>query len=584
MNCLIFPISVFKEGLLNTFVLKTDIGNMKTRKTYNTIKTAAIVISLFVALGAAGSCKSQTSKTRQFENGDLLIEDSSDLGIGNVKVSTLKVDDNINITRASYSFSGRVLITCKEGSDTIIYSLNDDGSDLREIYRGKAEGASRLLPYWDNTRILMGDCVLECPEGYNLDNCPKNSAKLIPIVFPEEFVDGPNVMDKWTEVIISPDNEHIAWTIRRTDCGAVNAMGRLVRNEDNYEILDAKYISNMNAFKPDPEHDGYSLYSPVIGGEVKQFVQGGKAISLVGADPSGMGDSVVQDVATGEVTQITFNPGYDETTIFSPDEKLGIVMTTRFSENTNMAILGIVPRPYGEVLHNILGQVYLYSVTGVRRSRNGNIGPALINIEKSKTVDGYTGMNLSDPDNIWVYHSPMSWKSDGTAAMWMERQRGGNSLRVRIVKLMDYKPGSAVAAVPVPEVGDYAQEPGKLGSYDVKVLGDVSGFVTVRKETDARDNATVTVVYDNYSDDGKLYYNGTESSSGSIMSATSYSSDLVVTDANGKKLGGMDVELALSAAYSPESRGITGPELDKNASRGSAFWGDLEKKAEDLEP
>lgn len=169
----------------------------------------------------------------------------------------------------------------------------------------------------------------------------------------------------------------------------------------------------MNAFQPDPDHEGLYLYTPEIGGEVKQFVHGGRAISLVGAAPCGMADSIVQDIATGEVTLITCNPGYDETTIFSPDEKLGIVMTTRFSASTDMAVLGLVPRPYGEVLHNILGQVYMYGVTGVRSSREGNIGPALINIEKSQTEEGYMGLNLSDPDGVWMYNSPMSWKSDG---------------------------------------------------------------------------------------------------------------------------------------------------------------------------
>jgi hypothetical protein len=50
---------------------------------------------------------------------------------------------------------------------------------------------------------------------------------------------------------------------------------------------------------------------------------------------------------TGEVTQITKTPGYDETTIFSPNEQLGVVMSTRGSPHTNPAIFGLLPRPYG---------------------------------------------------------------------------------------------------------------------------------------------------------------------------------------------------------------------------------------------
>lgn len=564
----------------------------KPEKKRHPIRTLLIVlISIAVFCGTAaviGLRRSGAGRIREYkyEEGVRRIEDTMDQGVGSVEVSTLKLDRSMAVQRASYSFSGRVLVVARDGSQMMISSLNDDGTDPVEIYRGTSAGGSRLLPFRDNTRILMGDSVLECPEGYTLDTCPKDAARMVPIIFPDAFAKGARVVDKWTEVIISPDNEYIAWTIRRSDCGAVNAMGRLVRSGNSYEIQDAQYISNMNAFRPDPENAGLFQYTPEIGGEVKQFIRGGRAISLVGAAPCGMADSVVQDIATGEVELITRNPGYDETTIFSPDEKMGIVMTTRFSETTDMAVLGLVPRPFGEVLHNILGQVYMYGVTGVRSSREGNIGPALINIEKSMTEEGYMGLNLSDPDQVWMYHSPMSWKSDGTAAMWIEREKGGSGVRVQIVKLLDYQPGEPVAAETTPAVGDYAREPVSLGSYDVKVKGGVSGFVTIRKETGFLNKATVTAVYENYSDDGQIILNGTETSSGAITSKTTYRSGLTLTDAEGNRLGGMDVDMTTSAAYSLGSlfTGRTSPVLDKSISRGTAEWGSEQAGLEKLVP
>jgi len=560
---------------------------MKNGKTTLTLLAVLLLCAAAAAVGI-GKLKKGTTRENTGSEGARLVEDTDHQGIGNVEVFTLKVEEGMDVQRASYSFSGRVLLVCRDGAETVLCSMDDDGTDIVEIYRGGPIAGNRLLPFWDNTRILMGDGVLECPEGYNLDNCPKDAAKVVPIVFPDAFVDGPEVLDKWTEVIISPDNGHLAWTIRRSDCGAVNAMGRLVRTENAYEIRDAAYISNMNAFRPDPDHPGYSLYSPVIGGEVKQFVRGGRAISLVGsgAESGGMGDSVVQDVATGEVTRITYNPGYDETTIFSPDEKLGIVMTTRFSKPTDMAVLGLVPRPFGEVLHNIMGQIYMYGVVGVRRVREGNVGPALINIEQSMTEDGYMGLDLSDPDQVWVYHSPMSWKSDGTAAMWLERERGGEQVRVQIVRLLDYKPGKAVAAVPVPAVGSYARDPENLDSYDVKVLGAFSGSASIKKVAEAQNKTTVTVVYDHYSDDGKVFWDGSETSTGAFVAETTYAGDLLLTDAEGKKLGGMDVKMAMSAAYSMGSLfgNGAGPTLDKDACSGSATWGGIQKDIEDLVP
>ena len=73
---------------------------------------------------------------------------------------------------------------------------------------------------------------------------------------------------------------------------------------------------------------------------MKQFVRGGTAISLVGSGRRATADSIVEDFVTGEVTAITNTPGYNETTIFSPDERLGIVMTPRFSPKTDFAIFG----------------------------------------------------------------------------------------------------------------------------------------------------------------------------------------------------------------------------------------------------
>ena len=49
---------------------------------------------------------------------------------------------------------------------------------------------------------------------------------------------------------------------------------------------------------------------------------------------------------------------------------------------------------------------------------------------------------------------------------------------------------------------------------------------------------------------GRVYIHGTETSSGSVTSKTTYRSRLELTDPEGNSLGRMDVDLAMSAAYS----------------------------------
>lgn len=529
-----------------------------------TFMVVAGVIGYSISRARRGNIYVYTQEVRQIKDPE---------GFGTVEVFTMPLDPAVPVDRACYTPSGRVLLSYDEGQDTVICTMNDDGTACLELFRGKVPGKYRLMLCQDNARVLLGDAMLECPEGQTLDTCAPGAAILIPVEFPAAFADDPAVTSKWTEIIFSPDGQYIAWTIRRSDCGAANAIGRLVRYDDRYVIEDAKYISAMNAYSPDPEHDGQLLYSPVIGGEVKQFVHGGAAISLVGADPCGMGDSVIQDIATGEVLQVTHCPGYDETTLLSPDEKLGIVMTSRFSKSSDLAVLGLVPRPYGDPLHNIMAQIYMYSITGVRNSRQGNIGPALIDMARSMEEPGYVGVDLSDPEGNWVYHSPMSWKNDSTRAMWMERQRNGNGIRIQIVSLPEYQPGPSVATVETPQAGDYGDT--SIGDPTVhgRIPGKVSGYAEITKESGFLGVTTVTVTYENYSDDGRYYFNGTERSSGSVITATSYTSHIRVTNADGKELGGMDVELRFSAAYRLSSifKGAT-PELDLSQSSGTATW------------
>src|SRR3546814_12911597 len=94
-----------------------------------------------------------------------------------------------------------------------------------------------------------------------------------------------------------------------------------LKEEASYKIDNAQIVSTLDPFDPDPAHPDGVLPKPVRGGEVKQFVHGGTALSVVGAVHRDVPDSVVQDLITGRVQAITDTPGYTETTIFSPDDR-----------------------------------------------------------------------------------------------------------------------------------------------------------------------------------------------------------------------------------------------------------------------
>jgi hypothetical protein len=358
---------------------------------------------------------------------------TADSVISRTVVTTIPVDPSLQVRSATYTPSGKVLVAYTKGTTDHLRHIDlavmdDDGRNFRPFFsqqippREKDNGI-RFMVFPDNKRIFLGDFIIECASL--LETCDR--PELLPVAYPAEVADGDNISHRWSEIIVAPDNEHIAWTALLANYSAAVFTGRLERTDDGYRIRDSLIVSTLEAFSPDPQHADGVIPNPVRNGEVKQFVQGGGAISLVGALERDTADSVVYELASGDLQQITHDPGYDETTIFSPDEKLGIVMTTRFSPQTNLAILGVLPRPYPASLNMGLNMhSYIYSVTGVRQSRPGNIGPALIDIEASRTQRGYQGVNLSTSEE-WVFRSPMSWHPSSKKAMWIEGRRGAGA-------------------------------------------------------------------------------------------------------------------------------------------------------------
>lgn len=511
-----------------------------------------------------------------------IVEDTDDQSIGTIRISTLQVPEGVTASRSTYTYTGSVILNYAKDGTNGVGIMQDDGSGFKSLINGYT--APRLFPYADNTRVLTGDQVLECPEGTTLDTCPENSMTAYNIVYPKEFTEDKKVQKIWSEIVLSPDNKHMAWTMLRTDSGAAIAIGELKRQGDVYTVENAKLCSHMNTYVSDPDREGYLIRSEVVGGEVKQFVHGGEALSVVGSDQSGVAQYVVVDIASGENTVITHTPSYDETTMFSPDEKYGITMSTRFSPSTTPNVLGIVPRPIGDAMQNITSVIYMYGVTGVRKERPGNIGPVLINIDRSTNEEDYRGICLADPAEQWVYASPMSWNPDSTKAMWQEKERGANHYRTRIAELLDYEGGEAVPASITPEPGDYADSEASVPDMEGYIEGKYSGKAWISKKTGFLHKKTVTVRYEDFSDDGKYFYNGSETSSGTIMTKTKYSADLHVTDSSGNEVGYLKGDMIWGPAYKISSpfTGSTSPVFDTKKSTAAAEWNGRKETASEL--
>lgn len=533
----------------------------------------------------------------------MLLEEKG--GLGRVEVTTVPAPEDAHDLTATYTFSGKVLISYKTPGqpagkdDWTIAVAEDDGSQFRVIFSGpiparpKANGL-RFMVFADNRRVLLGDFVLECDP--DIDSC--RHAALVPVHYPWDYADDPRTMNHYSEIIIAPDNQTMSWTILRTDIGAAVGLGALRREADRYVIENAHIISTLRFLEEDPAHPGYLLPQPIRGGEVKQFVRGGAAISMVGAKDGALTDSVVQDLASGETTQVTRTPGYDETTIFSPDERLGIVMSTRGSPKTDPAVFGLLPRPRGGLAtQGLIQHLYLYAVAGVRSFRKGNIGPVLIDIRRSLSEPGYLGLVLNDPREEWVYYSPMSWHPGGQKVLWMEGLRGtrGQQMRIRKAELLDYRPGPTIPARPTPTGIPYglageqaAQSLRNPPSLDAegRIAGRHSGYIAYTRKGQPPAPAlmgTTQATYVDFSDDGLTFYNGYEKARYSFMGESVYEASLVMS---GAQPGEMKLRATFSQAnYQNPPRLLFEPGADgQPKSFGYTTYAGVTLRVEDLEP
>lgn len=451
---------------------------------------------------------------------------------------------------ATYTYSGRVACQYRLAQDEPgflrIMTLNEDGSGICHVFSGKPAlnkraNGFRYMPFTDNKRVYTGDYILECEP--DCDHAV--SSRMVPVHYPDFITSDPMTWLIWSENVVSPDGKTIAWSTLGADGGVYVA--DLIREENEYQLDHVRCVS-PNGVHADPDHPGCVVQNPVRGGEVKQFVRGGLGLTYVGMG-RGPGNSMYQALDSEEVKELTRTPGYDETTMVSPDGKLGLVMSTRFSPRTSCAILGLIPRRGNYLVKSQLAMnVYLYAVAGAREFRSGaNIGPALVDLLKSQD-DSYQGVDLSDPNDEYVYYSPMSWHPSGKKVMWNEGQRRslGSGRRVLTAELVDYVPGAfpEVRAVPqnIPYAVPKAPAPDPASLSYQKIAGKACGFAESRLTREGNLTRAVTV-YTNFSDDGKTFLNGTEMSRTPGMTSTGETTYQASLTLSGAHTGGMDVTL-----------------------------------------
>jgi len=457
-------------------------------------------------------------------------------------LSNIPLPEDIQIDDGHYMFDGNIFICYKRSTTNFTYFgvISDEGKNFKELYgeefivTDKANGI-RLIPFRDNKHIYLGDFVFECNDTTKtISECEKGV--LIRVNYPDIVVKNPNTYKTWSEMVVAPDMVHVAWTSLNAACGAVNFLGKFQRTENSYEIVDCKIISTITFVEKDQSDESKLITKKIRGGEIKQFIEGGNALTLVGTQPDEFVKSVYQSLKEDKIYTYSHEAGYDETSILSPDEKLGITMSTRFSPKTNMAIFGLMPRPHCSlVLSKIVESVYTYAVTNVRKYRNGNVGPVLFNKEKSINDPNYHGIDLHDTEEKFVFCSPISWHPSNMKAIWPEVERGTTNRRLRKLEIRNYTPSAYPKIENTTDDVPYALDMSEMNNIRFEsetngtIIGKHSGKIVYYNSGFFPTWQTVKITYVNYSDDGKKFYNGEEEFIGNRTSKNVYKSNVILS-------------------------------------------------------
>jgi len=478
-------------------------------------------------------------------------------------------DDETILAQVNTSFGG----ADPEGRH--VATFKEDGTGFNCITCGAEPMLGRNVRVLDEQRGLTRRAVIECSPS--LLDC--QSHEILPIVYPTvPDVDINQPLALWE----SPDGRHVGWThFTLAPVASLNFLAELVRcteategaaagcdptnDGDRYEMDDIELIGGDARTLSGPSDDLMVTVTP-SSGEFKGFFDGGRSMVYFVPYQDGNWDLIKVDVATGAISRLTRHISTDEVSLESPDAEWFVVSSIRHSGRVT-AFTELQRPPLGSIATAAPIQALRLELVD-RPCCNGhdrywhNI---MIDRHGDRGYDnndtGYVGQDLSDaPDNFteWAPDQGMSWKSDSTAFIWIEHRRHDLGGGRRLQKATFTSRAPTPPLTPLTPVATWAQRLDQSGglvlptTYEQSgiVNGQISGHATVSYADDPGgatlpSGGLVSVEYSNYSDDGLIFLNGTESMVADLFgpNGTSWDADLTAHGCRQQSLRTADMEL-----------------------------------------
>lgn len=408
------------------------------------------------------------------------------------------------------------------------------------------------------TKALWGHNIVDCgPYLLTTDECTPTRTFIYPIFWPTTL-DGSGPGGVSREMRLHPDDIHMGWSAFTPNGGQNAFFGRLQFNPSpstgavlapRYDLVDVNLLHDSVGLSILAINERGELelhYEAITIGELRGFSGTGGEILYIGATHEANNfDIFAVHVTTGRVRRLTSHPEYADPVAFSLDNEWFIVMDTRGS-NRQMWLSGMRGIP------PLIDLVTASAAASTRNNRHRRFfQPILIDSHGDRgeyfgqqVNDRGTGLDGSPNDPNWNGRADPAFSYDGTMIVYWQSlvtspacgginplpcpestAQGGRTYRVMLARLLDREPTAPAAvfdvpdflpwATPFPPGSDFPEHrglsPGLQGTYTLR--GKATGIANATFLADSTSNLihTVSVEYDDYSDDGEYTINGLES-------------------------------------------------------------------------
>jgi hypothetical protein len=446
------------------------------------------------------------------------------------KVITFDVPEGHTVTGADLTPDGEhLLLEVKVGGNTHIGVSNLDGGEYQCLSCGLVPNATKARVLEDNKRIWFANtsgqqsaddplggagaityAVLEC-EG-SITSCGERTVKKVE--FPSDRRWFGLLPTQNREAKPDPFGEYVTWTENTIFTGPRMSIANLVATEKGYTLKEQRIFS--------PQWDEGTDYALDFANATRFYEgaswhAGGRYLKYQTTTTGLNYDIYLLDTLTGERRQLTSDLDYNESGDVSPDGNWVYYSSARGLDRMDVFTALQRPSLLDSAAFPQIGRVSLWNN---RRSMNE---PWMMDLSAGQQLGGYAGQPIVvDPD--WTIRG-WSWFPDSTRAVINEQQRPDGATpgapdtpwRISIISFPSRTPTAAlepvhqdpaaIATWSVP-VKDYHPMMGRqVGSRELK--GAYSGTATLRYGGIFA-WGKYSVTYENYSDDGKTFINGTE--------------------------------------------------------------------------